>query len=120
MELNRQLNSFQLRKAYLISLCLSAQRVLAEDTGSEEKAAERALLDQVLDALKQPSGEHMQIYVCLGLALAIIAGIVYMSFGEKQIKVTLDDVDDGAPKKRAKAKRHPDAAPSAQTAAVVE
>ena len=51
----------------------------------------------------------MQIYICLGLALAIIAGIVYMSLASspKQIKVTFNDVEDdttGGQKKRAKVK----------------
>jgi len=60
----------------------------------------------VLTALKQPSAEHMKIYICLGLAIAVIAGIVYMSLTPtKQLNVTLDGlVDlDAPPKKRAKA-----------------
>ena len=53
---NRNIN---LQKAYLISLCLSAQRVLAETTQEEEAVPAKTLVDQVLDALKEPSEEHM-------------------------------------------------------------
>ncbi len=48
----------------------------------------------------------MQIYICLGLAIAVISGIVYMSLTpKKQLNVTLDDIVDldAPPKKRAKA-----------------
>ena len=49
----------------------------------------------------------MQIYAGLGLALAVIAGIVYMALGKSDegLKVTLDDVaTDEKPKKKGKAK----------------
>ena len=42
MEVNRQIKSFQLKKAYMISLCLSAQRVLAESTGEDAAVEEKA------------------------------------------------------------------------------
>lgn len=95
---------------YLIALCLQAQHVMAEQTEPDQKVEEKELLQQVLNALKEPSGEHMKIYACLGLALAVVAGIVYMALSpSKQIKVTLDDVrveEAEAPKrKRAKIKR---------------
>jgi hypothetical protein len=57
---------------------------------------EKALLNHVLDALTKPSTEHLSTYLGLGLALAIIAGLVFTALGSKngqnQIKVTLDDV----------------------------
>lgn len=90
----------------MISLCLAAQRVVAESTGEDAAVAEKTLLDQVLQALKEPSGEHMQIYIGLGLVLTILAGIVMMATSsEKTVKVTLDDVDDpnAAAKPRKKA-----------------
>ena len=65
----------------------------------------------------------MPIYACMGLAVMIIAGIVYMSFGgEKQIMVTMDDVDDGKPKvsKKAKVKKHPNAEAEKKAAAEEE
>ena len=45
MEVNRQIKSFQLKKAYMISLCLAAQRVVAESTSEEAAVAEKTLLD---------------------------------------------------------------------------
>jgi len=47
-----------------------------------------------MDAVKNPGAEHMQIYAGLGVALAVIAGIVMMAFGKSDegLKVTLDDV----------------------------
>jgi len=45
MEVNRQIKSFQLKKAYMISLCLAAQRVVAESTGEDAAVAEKTLLD---------------------------------------------------------------------------
>ena len=59
-----------------------------------------------MDAIKNPAAEHMQIYAGLGLALAVIAGIVYMALGKSDegLKVTLDDVaSDEKPKKKGKA-----------------
>jgi len=35
-------------------------------------------LDQVIEALKNPSGEHMAIYGYLGVAVLLLAGLVYM------------------------------------------
>ena len=45
MEVSRQIKPFQLKKAYMISLCLSAQRVLAESTSEEAAVAEKTLFD---------------------------------------------------------------------------
>jgi len=55
---------------------LSAQRVLAENTSEEAAVQEKALLDQVLEAVKNPSADHMQIYIGLGLLLAVIAAVI--------------------------------------------
>jgi len=76
---------------------------LAQDsTRLEDKNAEKALLEKLIEALKNPSSEHMQIYICLGLALAVMAGVVFISLApQKQIKLTLDNViDESTPKKR--------------------
>lgn len=56
----------------------------------------------------------MQIYICLGLALAVMAGVVFISLApQKQIKLTLDNViDESTPKKRQKSTRRPDAPPA--------
>lgn len=51
MELNRQMNSIQLKKAYLISLCLSAKTVLAETTSEGQADEEKTMVNQVLEAL---------------------------------------------------------------------
>lgn len=58
----------------------------------------------------------MKIYACLGMALAVIAGIVFMATRpSKQIKVTLDDVElseaEKPKRKRAGIKR-PEEAPA--------
>ncbi len=62
-----------------------------------------------MDAVKNPGAEHMQIYAGLGVALAVIAGIVMMAFGKSDegLKVTLDDVEtDKKPdKKKASSKK---------------
>lgn len=72
---------FRLRKAYLISLCLTAQQALAQaETESEDQGAAQAqndLLNQVLVALQNPSADHAQIYAQLGVALLLVAGLVY-------------------------------------------
>ena len=66
-----------------MGLCLCAQKVLADIEGGEqatgEVKAEKALLDQVMEALQEPSAEHMQIYMGLGVALAVVAGILFMA-----------------------------------------
>lgn len=58
-QLNRLAQPLRMQKAYLISLCLSAQRVLAENTGEQDAVKEKALLDQVLEAVKNPSADHL-------------------------------------------------------------
>ena len=97
MEFKRQIIGGKLQKAYLISLCLCAKRALADTTEEGTAEQEKAFVDQVLESLTQPSAEHMNTYIGLGLALAIIAGIVFMAIGggqtdKNQIKVTMDDV----------------------------
>ena len=86
MEINRYLGCDKLKKAYLISLCLCAQKTLAETTTVEEAVQEKAFLSQVLDALTKPSSEHMATYIGLGLALAIVAGIVFIAMGSTKEK----------------------------------
>jgi len=55
MELNRQSVN---PKAYLISLCLCAQRVMAENTGEAEAVDEKEFIEQVLeDAVAEPEKE---------------------------------------------------------------
>ena len=94
---NRQIHSPHLKKAYLIALCLQATRVLAE-VPEGQAVEEKALLARVMDAIKHPGAEHLPIYVGLGFALAVIAGIVFMALGKKEttLKVTLDDVASSA------------------------
>jgi hypothetical protein len=50
----------------------------------------------MVTALIHPSAEYMQIYILLGLSLAAIAGIAYISLApsRKLMKVTFDDVED--------------------------
>ena len=43
-------------------------------------------MSQVLDALTKPSSEHMATYIGLGLALAIVAGIVFIAMGSTKEK----------------------------------
>ena len=106
MDLNRLTKPVRLQKAYLISLCLSAQRVLAENTSEEAAVQEKALLDQVLEAVKNPSADHMQIYIGLGLLLAIIAAVIMTALkGDETQKVSLDDFADEKPRKRAGLKK---------------
>ena len=111
MEINRQFSSSmsaKLRKAYLISLCLCAEKTLAVTTTAEEAVQEKAFIAQVLESLTKPSSEHMATYIGLGLALAIVAGIVFIAMGNSagdkqgQIKVTLDDVKTDSKKPTAK------------------
>ena len=84
--------------------------MLAENTEEEAAVEQKALLDQVLEAVKNPSGEHVQIYIGLGLLLAVIAAVVMTALkGEETQKVTFDDVDDGKPRKRAKVQKHENA-----------
>ena len=56
---------------------------------------EKAFIGQVLDAITKPSAEHMSTYLGLGLALAIVAGIVLIALGgskkENQVKFSLED-----------------------------
>lgn len=107
MELNRQQQRpLHLQKAYLISLCLQAQRVLAENTGAGDAIQQKALLDQVLAAFTEPSADHLQIYIGIGLLVAVIVGIVMTGLkGEATQKVTFDDVADAKPRKRAGLKK---------------
>ena len=95
MEISRTLGCDKLKKAYLLSLCLRAQKTLAETTTAEEAVQEKAFIGQVLDAITKPSAEHMSTYLGLGLALAIVAGIVLIALGgskkENQIKFSLED-----------------------------
>ena len=59
-----------------------------------------------MDAFKDPSAEHMQIYIGIGLAVIIIAGLVYSALGsnEKTTALTLDDMgpseNEGKKKKK--------------------
>jgi len=55
--------------------------VLADNTLEEQAVPEKALLDQILDAVKSPGAEHMKIYLGMGLVLAIIGGIVFAALG---------------------------------------
>ena len=90
MEHNNQVSRpIHLQKAYLIALCLTAQRVLAETTEEGTAPQEKALLDQVLDSLTQPAG-----IISLCVAAAVIIGVVVMgmSGGDSGSKVTLEDL----------------------------
>lgn len=81
-----------------MALCLHATRVLAETTTEGEAIPEKTFVDQVLEAVKNPSGEHMQIYIGMGFVLAIIAGVIYSALGKEQAvqKISMDDLG-GAP-----------------------
>ena len=69
-------------------------------TTAEEAVQEKAFISRVLESLTKPSSEHMATYIGLGLALTIVAGIVFIAMGnsasqkqgEQNLKVTLDDV----------------------------
>ena len=65
-----------------MALCLHATRVLAE-TAEGEAVAQKTFVDQVLEAVKNPSGEHMNIYIGMGFVLAIIAGVLYTALGKE-------------------------------------
>lgn len=76
-------------------------------TTEGDAVEEKALLSHVLDALTKPSSEHLSTYLGLGMALAIIAGLVFTALGGKNeqgsIKVTLDDVKSEPKKEPTKA-----------------
>ena len=98
MEINKLSRPVHLQKAYLIALCLTAQRVLAETTEEGKAPEEKALLDQVLENLTQPAGIAS---VCV--AFAVILGIVFMGMSggkDSGSKVTLDDLPTRPPKKK--------------------
>jgi len=105
-----QARSAQLEKAYILALCLQATSVLAEadeDVDVDEATEEKALLAQVMEAILNPSAEHLPTYVGLSLALSVIAGIVYMAFSKTKdasLKVTLQDMTPatGGQKKRSR------------------
>jgi hypothetical protein len=72
----------------------------------------------VLEAFKEPSADHMQIYIGLGLLVAVIIGIVMTALGgEKVQKVTLDDVADAKPRKKAGLKKPAGSTESADSGA---
>lgn len=120
MELNRQIQSLN-PKAYLISLCLCAQKVLAENTGEEAAVEEKAFIDQVLEAVKNPSADHMQVYTGMVLILAIIGFIVMTALKKDEVvKVSLDDIASDKPRKRAGVKKHADAPAAAKPAAAAK
>ena len=54
------------------------------------------MLDQVLNALQNPSADHIQIYAALGIGIAVIAFILYSAMGTKDVApehtFTLGDV----------------------------
>jgi len=60
-------------------MCLLAKNVLAEAGGeaggeqAEQAFKQLTLVDQVMDALKNPSADHAQIYVALGIVVAAVA-----------------------------------------------
>lgn len=90
-----------------------------EDGQQQAAAVETDLINQVLDALKNPSGDHMQIYVQLGVALVLVAGLVYAGLQamkpKEQLMFTMADAEGDKPKKRARVKK-PQGAPQAAVA----
>ena len=52
------------------------------------------LLDQILEALKNPSADHMQIYAGLAIIVAVVASIAFSVLKPKekpQLMMTMED-----------------------------
>ena len=79
---------------------------------------EKAFIGQVLDAITKPSSEHLSTYLGLGLALAIVAGVVLIALGgskkESQIKFSLEDSLNEDKQKEEAARKQPKKAPKAK------
>ena len=87
--------TFAQRRVQLISMCLMAKQILAQEgeqqeentTGQEQtqqEAPEVTIIDQVLDALKNPSAEHINIYAGLGFVVLVIVLVASQVMKEKE------------------------------------
>ena len=81
-------------------MCLLAKNVLAEAEGeqAEQVHKQMTLVDQVMEALKNPSADHAQIYVALGIVIAAVAFLLSQAFKpagkNEELMFTLDQVVD--------------------------
>jgi hypothetical protein len=64
------------------------------ETPEGEAIPEKTLVEQILEAVKKPSAEHLNLYIGMGLVLAVIAGVVYAAFGKEQEiqKISMEDL----------------------------
>jgi len=81
-------------------MCLLAKNVLAQADGEQAEQAfkQLTLVDQVMDALKNPSADHAQIYIALGIVVAAVAYFLTQAFKpagkDEDLMFTLDQVVD--------------------------
>lgn len=54
------------------------------------------MLDKVMLALTNPSAEFMDVYIQLGLAVALVLGAIFMMMPSKKENLILTMDDDGA------------------------
>ena len=87
--------TFAQRRVQLISMCLMAKQILAQEGEQQEEntteqeqtqqeAPEITIIDQVLDALKNPSAEHINIYAGLGFVVLVIVLVASQVMKEKE------------------------------------
>jgi hypothetical protein len=81
-------------------MCLLAKNVLAQADGEQAEQVNKqlTLVDQVMEALKNPSADHAQIYIALGIVVAAVAFLLSQAFKpaaeNKDLMFTLDQVVD--------------------------
>ena len=77
-------------------MCLMAKQILAQEGEQQEEATQggeqqqetpspqATLIDQVLDALKNPGAEHINIYAGLGFVVLVIVLVASQMSKEKE------------------------------------
>jgi hypothetical protein len=75
--------SLSQQKAYTIAFVLTIKEVLAQD--SEKKVKQSSsfadILDQLVLAIKEPSADHLVLYIGIAIALSFLGYFIYSVLG---------------------------------------
>lgn len=82
------------QKAYTIAFVLTIKEVLAQD--SEKKVKQSSsfsdMLDQLVLAIKEPSADHLVLYIGIAIAMSFLGYFIYSALGGGKPKLYKDQI----------------------------
>lgn len=90
------------QKVYAIAFVLTMREVLAQDGAKSKQSGQVAeILNSIMQAVKEPSADHLYIYIGMVIAMAFLGFFVYRALGVGKPKLhkeqlLLSDVVDSS------------------------